>query len=222
MLRNQNAEHPSLKSLELITGPVTLPVSLAEIKNALRIDASVTTDDSLLTDCINAATSTLEKTFSLTLTAQTWTLWLDKWPMDKDWLPAQSTNTASPMGLSEVKALAPAVSLGLHPVSSITFIKTYDTDGAASTVDSATYSLDGSQKPSRVILNSDSFTWPTNDLRAAKAIEIKFVVGFASVPADLKMGVMSYAMILYAARGCGAQIPAAVYSSFLPYAGARL
>ena len=204
-----------------MTGPASLAVSVSELKNALRIDASVTTDDALLTDCINAATSVLEKTFGLALISQTWRLWLDRWPSLKDYLPPYSHQSAA-FVLSEVKALSPGVSLAMHPVSAITHIKVYDDDGVATTFDSSGYFLDSSQKASRAVLNANKFQWPTEGLRSAKAIEIQFVAGFSPLPAELKMGVMSFAMSIYQSRGCSNAIPAGVYSLFQPYAAARL
>lgn len=204
-----------------MTGPASLAVSVSELKNALRIDASVTTDDGLLTDCINAATSVLEKTFGLALISQTWRLWLDRWPSLKDYLPPYSHQSAA-FVLSEVKALSPGVSLSMHPVSAITHIKVYDDDGVAVTFASSGYFLDSSQKASRAVLNANNFQWPTEDLRSAKAIEIQFVAGFSPLPAELKMGVMSFAMSIYQSRGCSNAIPAGVYSLFQPYAAARL
>lgn len=205
-----------------MTAPATLPLSVSELKNALRIDSSVTADDALLTDYINAATSILERTFGLALISQTWKLWLDKWPMHKDWLPQANGYQTASFSLSEVKALDPAVSLLMHPVQSITHIKIYDSASTATTVDSTTYFIDSSQKPSRAVLNANAFSWPTTDLRPAKAIEIQFEVGFTTLPSELKMGILSMAISLYDSRGCSTAIPPGVYASFSVYAGARI
>ena len=220
ILTNQGYENPNLKSLELVTAPVGLVASVSELKNALRIDASVTTDDALITLCITSATSILEKTFGLALLSQTWKLWLDQWPAKKDFLPPYSYQTAA-FVLSEVKTLEPAISLAMHPVTAISSIKVYDSEGTPATVDASGYTLDKSQKPSRAILTSN-ISWPTSTIRAAKAIEIEFVAGFATLPDELKMGVISFAMSIYQSRGCSNAIPAGVYTLFQPYASARI
>jgi hypothetical protein len=220
MFRIPNNESPQQRSLELVTGPASDPVTLNEIKNALRIDTSVTADDTLLTDCIKAATSILEKTFGLVLIQQTWKLWLDRWPTQKDWMSPYSSYQTAAFSLSEIKAMSSHIELGVHPVSSITHLKAYGVDGPE-TVDSGSYYLDTSHKPSRLVLK-ETFSWPSIELRPAKGIEVQFVAGFTSLPAELKMGVLSYAMSLYQARGCSSAIPAGVHSTFLPWAAARL
>jgi uncharacterized phiE125 gp8 family phage protein len=62
---------------ELNTAPVKLPITLAEVRNELKIDSDNVTDDALLFGLIRASVDACEAATRLSLITQTWTLWLD-------------------------------------------------------------------------------------------------------------------------------------------------
>ena len=65
-------------ALVMTAAPSVEPISLAEAKAHLRIDAS--DEDALLTSLITAARMFVERTLSLALVTESWSLYLDGWP----------------------------------------------------------------------------------------------------------------------------------------------
>lgn len=66
--------------LKLITAPDEEPVTLAELKEHLRIYSDVTADDDLLEEIITSAREYVEEQTNRALLTQEWELYLDKWP----------------------------------------------------------------------------------------------------------------------------------------------
>ena len=65
-------------TLTLITGPAAEPVSLAQARAHLKLDA--TEEDALLTALLTAARATLEAETRRAFMTQSWRLTLDEWP----------------------------------------------------------------------------------------------------------------------------------------------
>jgi uncharacterized phiE125 gp8 family phage protein len=62
-------------------------------------------------------------------------------------------------------------------------VRLYDETGAATTLDPATYFLDGAAAPPRLIRHG-ALAWP-KPTRTANGIEIAFTAGFGPAPADV-------------------------------------
>ena len=75
------------------------------------------------------------------------------------------------------------------PVQSITTVKYYDADAVLQTVDGAQYTLRNKTWPQTVELHPD-YEWP--DLRpyVQSRVEIEYVTGYTTVPADVKMALL--------------------------------
>ena len=105
--------------LTLTTPPVKQPVTSAEVKDWIRMDSGDTSQDSVITTLIAAATRLAERTIMRSLISQTWT-----WEMDSD------------------DARASRVYFWMPTVNSITSFKTWSSDGETeTTVDSGDYEL---------------------------------------------------------------------------------
>lgn len=146
---------------KLITAPTELAVTLADAKKQLNIDTAFTDDDTIITDCINAAALTVEKIIQGPVMLQTW--------------EAQYTEF-----LAEFKLYK------LH-VAAISTLSYYDGANADAVVNSSNYQTDLASVPARLILNSGYATPTVYD--RFDSVRIRFTAGYANaaaVPADLK------------------------------------
>jgi uncharacterized phiE125 gp8 family phage protein len=154
-------------SLVLVTAPQVEPVTLDEVKTHLRIDG--TDEDVFLTALVKAAREYCESPgLNRALIAQTWDLWLDKWP-DKDYIV-----------------------LPRPPLLAVNSVKYYDTDDAEYTFDSVNYFVDTKSEPSRIALAYNK-TWPTTTLRPANGIVVNFDAGYGTadkVPQTIKQAML--------------------------------
>lgn len=158
----------------LITPPVAEPLTLAEVKAHLRLDGSE--EDALLTSLITTAREHLQRETGLCLLAQSWRLYLDRWP-------------ASSI-LRIVKS----------PVQAIQKIVVYDAEGAAAEVSLEDHLLDGESRPARLWLRT-----PPQPGRAVNGIEIDFAAGYGEaatdVPDTLKRAMSLHIGHMFAFRG---------------------
>lgn len=158
-------------SLTLVTGPTVEPVSLAEVKNYLKIDDDQTEDDALLSGLIVAARKLLDGysgVFGRCLVSQTWKLSL---PDFRD-----------------------NIQLPLPPLQSVTHIKYYDTDGDLNTVSTSVYEvITGGTSGGYVHLLGDQ-TWPADvDTDRAEPVEITYIAGYGNswndVPDTIRLAI---------------------------------
>ena len=155
---------------KIVTPPASEPISIYEVKEHLRIDplGSYDYEESKLSLLITAARQYMEETLGRAFITQVWDLVLDTWPENYITIPLPPL----------VVTVAPAT---VTPV--ITY---YDTDDVMHTLASTTYYVDTYSEPGRIALN-ESETWPTESLRPANAIFVRFTCGgtAASVPEPL-------------------------------------
>ena len=97
-------------ALVMTAAPAAELISLAEAKAHLRIDAG--DEDALLAALITAARMFVERTLSLALITESWSLYLDGWPRSG------------------------TIALPLHPVQAVTAVRVYDPDDAPTVIDS--------------------------------------------------------------------------------------
>lgn len=164
--------------LILTTPPAAEPVSLAEAKAHLRVNHA--DDDAYISRLISAARRTVERTTSLRLVTQDWSLFADCWPD------------------------GPALSLQLAPVTAIDDIITYGEDDTPATVDPAHYYLDPVSRPARAVLRDGRM--PPRGGRPVNAIEVRFTAGFgaaSSVPEDLRQAILLTVAHWFDHRGDG-------------------
>lgn len=151
--------------IKLITAPTAEPLTLAEAKEHLRIDADITVDDNYIsTVLIPAAREYCEGFQNRAYIAQTWELWLDAWP-DKDY----------------IKILRP-------PLQSITSVKYYGTDNTEYTMATADYFVDTKSEPGRLVLAYGK-SWPSTTLRPTNGVCITFKAGYGDAASTVPKAV---------------------------------
>jgi len=193
--------------LILISAPAVEPVTLAEAKAHLRVDD--TAEDTLIASLIVTSRLHVEAVAGLALVTQSWSWYIDAWPP----------------GLA-----GHAVRLPLRPVQSIEAVRLYDEAGTAATLDPATYFLDGTAAPPRLIRHG-AVPW-TRPGRVANGIEIAFTAGYgnaaADVPAPIRQAVLLLVAHWYEHRSPleegahPAPLPDMVSDLLAPYRAARL
>jgi len=148
-------------NFELITPAASLPLTLAETKQHLRVDFS--DDDALIETLIGAAADAVEQMINRVLINSTYAHYFPMFPSTDSELELQAG------------------------VSSITSVQYLDADGALQTLDPATYELGKGTVNCLRLANSQS--WPTT-LTHPEAVTVTVVAGFGadrhSVPDSVK------------------------------------
>lgn len=166
--------------LKIITAPTIEPVTLAEARAALQLDADNTADNTHIEDVlIPGARAEAEQETGLALILRTLELGLDEFP-----------------GADPIPLVAPLVA--------ITSVKYYDTAGVLQTLDSATYLLDEHSKPPRLYLAPDQ-VWPSTQARS-NAVLVRFTAGVAlstDVPKNIKAYMLAHIKAAYRGESLG-------------------
>lgn len=165
-------------ALKISSAPSVEPVSSAEARAHLRVDTS--DDDTLIGNLIKAAREYAEQVTRRALVTQTWELTLDEFPGEDE------------------------IEIPLPPLQSVTNVKYYDEDGVTvTTMSSADYVVDTYNEPGKIVLTSGS-TWPSDTLREANGVIIKFVAGYgdagANVPQAIRQAILLIVGHLYENR----------------------
>ena len=190
-------------ALKLLSGPLLEPVSLAEAKAHLRVDAS--DEDAFISSLVTTARLQIEAVLDLALITQQWQWIADCWPLNN------------------------VVELPMRPLQSIDAVRVRGADDVATVLDPISYSVDGASVPPRVA--SRSGFWPTPGARL-NGIEIDFTAGFgaaaADVPADIRQALLLLAAYWFehrdptSAGATNAGVPDAVSTLLEPYKAVRL
>lgn len=155
---------------KLVTGPATEPLTSSEVKLFLKVD--VATDDDLITIFIKAARESAENFMGRQLVSATWEEYLDEFPDVIDLLPC--------------------------PVTSVTSIKYYDSDGTLQTLAASVYDADVVSEPAR-IAEAYGQSWPDTQERL-NAVVVRYVAGYSSIPSTIKAGMLLHIGHLYENR----------------------
>ena len=190
-------------ALVLTSAPAAEPISLAEAKAHLRIDAD--DEDALLSSLIAAARMFIERTLGLALITQTWSYFLDFWPRSS------------------------CVTLPIAPVQAVSAVTLHDGAGGSTTLDADDYTVDILSQPARLVLNGAT---PPVVARALNAFEIAFTAGYGDAASDVPAPIRHALTLLVAhwferrepvVLGLGAQeVPTTVAGLLLPYRRVRL
>ncbi len=155
----------------LLNAPVLEPVSLAQVKEFLRIDGAE--EDGFITTLIAAARLHVESITGRALISQSWRVVCDKFPLDR------------------------IVKLPVGPLLELSQINVYDEDGNAHSLALAQFQPETKTAPARLFLPKMIDGLPL--MRKRAAVEIDYVAGFGAeiddVPADLKQAI--FALISY-------------------------
>ena len=161
---------------KLITASASEPITLEEAKNHIKVEDKITEDDTLIERLITGVRRSVEIELRRQLMPATWELYLDEFEDE--------------------------ILLEKSPITSITHIKYYDSDGNLQTLDSSYYQLDAMSEPARLV-EAYGYSYPTTrDM--LNAVIIRFVAGYtdaASVPEDIKLAMLLCISYFYDNRG---------------------
>jgi hypothetical protein len=207
----------------LVTAPASEPVTLTEAKSYLRIDTS--DDDTMLTTFISVARQIAEDFTNRKFINQTWDLWMDVFPSSLNW-DALAPDTVTDGKLSEYISTQNYIDIPFYPLSSVTYLKTYEDDATETTMSSSDYVVDTYTEPGRLSLKNDT-NWPSTYLRPVNGIQIRFVAGYGSnasaVPQPIKHAIIELVGKFYSNRGCeDMKLPASAMALLGPYRVMRI
>jgi uncharacterized phiE125 gp8 family phage protein len=156
-------------SLSITAGPASEPVSVAEVKQALRLTTSA--DDSVITRNIKAAREFAEKETRRSLAAKSYLLSVDRFPYPHE-----------------------PIRLPVPPLVSVTSIKFLDSTLTQQTWDSAEYFIADKQVPA-LIVPKPGFVYPS-PVFVPGAVEIAFISG-VDPSEHIKEGIRQLAVHIY-------------------------
>lgn len=156
-------------TLELLDAPATTPITLAEVKDQLRVEGS--DDDVILTRLIDVAVAYTDVKGALgqAMITQKWGQWVNSTPPQ-------------------------TVSLILGPVTGVTAVKYYDTDGVLQTDTLSNYQVTGTEFATTIGPKS-GFNWPVTQDRS-DAIRIEYEIGYGETTADVPQTIRHALMLL--------------------------
>ena len=145
-------------ALEIVDAPLITPVSVAEVKEQLRIETS--DSDAIITRLINVAVAYTDVKGALgqAMISQKWAQWLGPNPTQQ-------------------------VVLILGPVQAVNAVKYYDTDGDLQTDTIGNYEVFGTEFSTKVG-PKDGFSWPVTQNRE-DAIKIEYTIGYGDAASDV-------------------------------------
>jgi hypothetical protein len=202
----------------LVTAPETEPVSVAEAKAHLRLDAD--DDDATVAALIQAARQHVEKTCRRGLVTQTWELVLERFPLrvldftryhlfpggvvgQPPGLLSHHSHPRDPYGSFELPegALAKLVDGSGNPLSPVLSVKYIDGAGVEQTLAEGTdYVVDSVDEPGRVLLAYGK-SWPATRAQW-DAVKVRYTVGWSveDVPQPIKSAMLLLVSQLYEHR----------------------
>lgn len=167
-------------ALTIVTEPASEPLTLAEVKDHLRLSETVgSAEDSVITYYQQTARRYCERFQNRAYIEQTWKLVITAFPRQ------------------------PYIEIPLPPLMSIDHVKYYGTGGTATTMTAANYYVDTDAEPGRVHLQYGE-VWPGATLRPVAGVEVQFVAGYgsagSSVPDEIKQAINMFTGHLYENR----------------------
>jgi len=190
-------------ALVMTAAPAAEPISLAEAKAHLRVDAN--DDDTLIASLIAAARLLVERTLGLALVTQGWSYYLDAWPQ------------------------ACCITLPLAPVQAVSAVTVHDADGGSTVLPADGYAADLLSVPVRIVLTDAT---PPAVTRPFNGFEVAFTAGYGAAADDVPQPIRQALLLLVAhwferrepvALGPGPQeVPAVAAGLLQPYRRVRL
>lgn len=155
----------------VVTAAASDPVTTAEAKTYCQIDGS--TSDTLIGSFITAATEYIQKRTGQQFISATLK---ETWDVFPDALAFAGNGTA--------RRQYPAwLMLDRRPVTSISFVKYYDTDGTLTTASTSDYWTDLNSRPARIFPTDAVAVWPDTQVGRPESVQVQYVVGYASASA---------------------------------------
>jgi len=193
----------------ILTQPAIEPVTLDEVKDQLRLDASDTSQDAWITANIPVARQIIEEFTGIAFISQQWLMTLDRWPnlADPWWDGVQqgAIGHLQATGRGD-KYMRTYVELPRYPLLQLVSVKTYDINSNVTDVNVAqTFDVDKNRLPGRFSVKAGQ-AWPTAT-RPTAAIEIEYEAGYgpdaADVPVGLRQAIIRYTAAMFENRGEG-------------------
>ena len=188
-------------NLSLVTAPVVEPITLEEVKGALRIDES--SDDDLIAVMITAARTAAEDYTRRAFITQTYKMYLDNLPRGNKeawWDGVRQLPVTEISGQTSLELPKP-------PLISVTHLKSYSDTDVATTFSTGSYYVStyaGDFAANGAITLRVGAAWPAF-VRLKDGIEIQFVCGYGAnrfdVPQQIRMALIQEACFLYENRG---------------------
>ena len=173
------------------TEPTTEPVTLAALKNVLRL---TTCDfDEELSRILTTARRQVENDSNRKLVTQTVKLLMDDFPAGD------------------------TIELRLPPAQSVTSVKYFDTAGSEQTLSSSNYWTDTDSTPPRIVLK-DGNNWPSVNEDQPNAVIIEMQCGYgaiSAVPAEAVLAILEFAKQTWS--GCDNPMEDVAYSRLLSH-----
>ena len=185
-------------NLTRTTDPTGEPLDIQAAKDFLRV--SSTNEDDFINSLIVGVTAQAEKFLNRALITQTWTLFLDRWPVTRgrDWWDG-----VRDLAITELNTGSRFLEVPKPPLQSVTSIITYDDADVATTFAASGYFVDSSSAPGRIVLRSGQAA--PSGVRVANAVEVIYVAGYGDqgddVPEDILQGMRLMISHLYENRG---------------------
>ena len=168
---------------ELLTGPSTPPVTLADVKTRAVVDFP--DDDALLMILIGEAVDYVENRTGRSLMSQQWAVFLPTWPS--------------------------VIELDFRPIASVDSIVYVDADAVSQTLATSVYETDLKSYPAKIRPKVNQ-VWPALP-SVYNPVTVTITTGYASadkVPEALKGAISMLCGHLYQNRDGGAPMPQAV------------
>jgi len=201
----------------------TVAANACEFGVSVIKDASTSVEDDYLTALIVAARRSAEKFQRRAFIAQTWELWLDKWP-EKGYIeiplpPLQApaviagsfvigtvyrilsigntdfTLIGASANIVGVVFTATGAGIGTGTATASVIIKYYVTDDTEYFMGAGNYFVDTKSEPGRVALNYGKI-WPSTTLRPANGICVTFEAGYGDAATDVPQEVIRAMLLL--------------------------
>lgn len=187
-------------SIQTAIAPVTLPVSLPEVKARLDIADTDDTNDAELMALIRASTDNVEKYLRRSLIDRTLTMFLDRFPGK----PLPWWDGVREIADTELTDLTEPIMLPLPPIDSVVYVKAHKQDNSEVTVAATEYFVDKVSEPGRIMLRIGS-TWPLDSLRVANGVEVQYVAGYgptgSNVPEPIREAIMTCVTDMNSTKG---------------------
>ena len=169
----------------LITAAAAQPVSVAECKSDLRIDAGVTIEDDLISDYIDAAARYCSEVTGRKLISETWKYGIGNEPGKFVATPFKPVfNSFQP------------IELPFTPVSAIVEVQYFDADNVSQTLPLADFYLYNYDQSS-VLAPVLNYEWPSFYERR-DALNITFTTGYGATGADVPSNIKRAIRLLVA------------------------
>lgn len=170
---------------QLVTGPAIEPVSLAEAKLHLRVETTMTDDDTLIQALIVAARTTGEQITRRAFISQSWKMVMDQFPApgqnigSANWYGPQWGNSPGPLTVLRADGRTGfEIFLDHCPLISVDSITYTDVDGVVQTLSPSLYKVDTVTEPCRIV-PAYGTTWP-GTRNEINSVTVNYTCGYGT------------------------------------------